>query len=161
MDSPQPPHSRGIKPGVDRLLKNNWSSINGGGGTTITKRKQTSERHGRPPNNAVPVNLADVHTQTHTQKTHKHGGRLMLKTGLKSPSPPRLAECSNSGQSKPPLRPPPPTLHPPCTTSLLPPSTDFRTSAEICVTYVDSGLQRSQRESTVSTQRSLFLIFFV
>lgn len=27
------------------------------------------------------------------------------------------------------------------------------------MTYVDSGLQRSQRESTVSTQRSLFLIF--
>lgn len=46
----------------------------------------------------------------------------------------------------------------PSTASLLP-STDFRKSAETRATHVDSGLRRSRRESTVSTQRSLFLIF--
>lgn len=49
--------------------------------------------------------------------------------------------------------PPPPTAPPP------PTSTHFRTSAEICVTHVDSGLRRSRREFPVSTQRFLFLIF--
>lgn len=82
---------------------------------------------------------------------------LMLMLGLKSPPHRGLLKLRPMRTLWP--TPPSVNLHPLCTASLLLPSTDFRTSAKICVTYVDSGLQRSERESTVSTQRSLFLIF--
>lgn len=109
----------------------------------------------------VPVNL--VYTHTHVTHTHTHT-RLTLRTG--SGSPPRLPSCSSFSQWEAPLRtatpqnPIPPSA--PCTSSpppLTPPSTHFRTLERICVTHVDSGLRRSQRESRVWTQSSLFLIF--
>lgn len=93
------------------------------------KIKRTSVR---PPFIVVAANQANTHP-TNTEagwKPPPDSTRLAMDGRLPSPPP-----CSHS------------------------PFTDFRKWAETRATHVDSGLRRSRRESTVSTQRSLFLIF--
>ena len=75
----------------------------------------------RPPFNVVPVNLA-YRANAHTHNTRKQANtEADAESGMKSPSPPRLAERSTSGQREAPLgtarpcSPPAPTPLPPLT----------------------------------------------